>query len=83
MGTDLRRSDLSGADLSGADLGGASLGGANLSGANLSGTYLIWANLSGAEGLLREQVAEAIGDVISTQLPVDLPRPTRWTAARS
>jgi uncharacterized protein YjbI with pentapeptide repeats len=66
------RTDLTGADLTGADLSGASLRHAILTGACLDRAILTGADLSDAEGLTREQLANAVTDA-STRLPANVP----------
>jgi uncharacterized protein YjbI with pentapeptide repeats len=94
-GANLSEADLSKADLRGAHLRGVLLFEANLSVANLRGTDLFRAHLGGADlskadlrgadlrraqGLLTEQLADAIGDA-KTLLPDGVPRPANWPIA--
>jgi uncharacterized protein YjbI with pentapeptide repeats len=61
-----------------ADLSDADLSEANLVGADLNCTNLTGANLSDAEGLIQEQIQEAIGNQ-TTKLPDNLQRPEAWS----
>ena len=70
--TILTNSDLTGALLWGADLTGADLRQTNLTGTDLTGCDLRSANLGGAYGLRKDQLADAIWDT-STQV--------KWTTA--
>ena len=69
--------ELAGADLTGASLVDASLLGADLAGADLSGADLACADLESAQGLVQEQIDEALIDE-QTMLPPGI----LWRKAR-
>lgn len=87
IGADLSGALLHEADLSGASLFQASLRraslveadltGATLEAADLAGATLYGANLTDAQGLIGEQLAEALGDA-RTRLPQGVARPSSW-----
>ena len=56
-------------NLSGASLSGASLSGASLSDADLSGAYLFAANLSGAEGVTKQELEQEASDLTDATMP--------------
>jgi hypothetical protein len=84
MGRDLRGDDLAGASLRGAYLIGADLRGCRLHRTDLLGADLRDADLRGTDlrtslFLTQRQVAAARGD-LRTSLPVELLRPSHWSA---
>jgi uncharacterized protein YjbI with pentapeptide repeats len=68
-GADLSGADLSNADLSRAGLSGAILSGADLSDADLSGADLRYANLSGAEGVTKQELEQEASDLTEATMP--------------
>jgi uncharacterized protein YjbI with pentapeptide repeats len=60
-GADLSGADLRDTNLTFAHLRGATLTGTNLTGAQLHLSYLSYADLTGAKGLLQEQLNQACG----------------------
>ena len=77
QGASLNRAWLKGAGLDDADLRRAKLVEANLENATLRETHLEGADLTGATGLTKEQLKDAIGDA-KTKLPKGVERPKHW-----